>query len=139
MQPINAKKETLYTGTSNLEKTSLLPNAEPPRHIVGTVPRARLAGARVEKTLHSGILRQLPPLVPLFLLLHDLPRQRRGCRILEPAVRGLLAIRLGLRLLVFVRRGLGLGGCAVGFLVGGLLALLAAGRFLECVCEDLLT
>ena len=120
-------------------KTSLFPNAESPRHVVGTIPRARLARARIEETLHSRVLPKLPPLVPLLLLLHDLPCQRSGCRVLEPAVRGLLAVRLGFRLLVFIRRGLGFGGCAVRFLVGVLLALLAARRFLECVCKTLLS
>mgnify|MGYP004507018259 CR=1 FL=1 len=129
----------------------LLANTKASCHIVCAVPCTRLVATRVEQTLDVLVLPKLPPLVPLLLLLHDLPCQRCGRSVLDAAARHLLllAVCFGFRLLVVVvGRRLGfcgctvrLGGCrfAARFLVGVLLALLAAWRFLQRVCEALVS
>ena len=129
---------------------SFLPDTETPCHIICTISGTRLVGTGIEQTLDSLILTHLPPLVSLFLLLHDLPRYRRGGRVFDSVVcaRFRFAVRFGLRLLVFVRGGfrfrscavsVRFGGCrvAVCFFVGVLLALLTAWGFLERVREAL--
>lgn len=127
---------------------SLLPNTKTPRHIIRTIPRTRLVTARIEQALHILILPQLPPLIPLLLLLHDLPCQRCSRRVLDAAVCCSLVftIRLEFCLVVFIRRWFRFRGCAshfdrcgvaVRFFIGVLLALFAAWRFLERVCETL--
>lgn len=127
-----------------------LPDTETPCHVICTIPRTRLVATGIEQTLDSLVLAHLPPLIPLFLLLHDLPRYRRGGGVFDSVIcaRFRFAVRFGLRLLVFVRGGFGFRGCAVSvrfggcrvavcFFVGVLLALLTARCFLQRVREAL--
>ena len=147
MSSIQTNSSTLRQRT--FKSPSFLPNTEPSRHVIRAIPLTRRIAARIEQRLDVLILTQLPPFIALLLLLHNFPCQRRGRGILDAIICVLLAIclravRLGFRL-VFVGRRLGLGravcvcgcGIAVRFFVCILLALLAAWRLLQRVCEAL--
>lgn len=107
--------------------TLFLPNTKPPRHIIRTLLRIRLRITLTKQALHILILCHLPPLIALVLLPHNLLRQRCRRRILDAVASRRLVARFWLLVLLVRRLGV----------LDALLALLAAGRFLECVGEVL--
>jgi hypothetical protein len=65
---------------------SLLPNTKPPRHKIRTLLEIRSVIALVKQTLDIIVLCHLPPLIPLFLLLHDFLRERSRRSVLDAVI-----------------------------------------------------